>query len=238
MNLFTQRALVGIADRQRELSGLLAIKHAADAQMTKLILNELKVEDISYMAVEGMNRAFKTSDPNLRTTFMMIAFWRTFSVHLVPEKLRLVIHGPDHMKFGDQQLITFTGGEFNNRLELANYQGEFPGFFDNITVFRDWDIPYEAVLDRAIPGTTITLVRPNPVKHHFWMAWCGFDPDFSAFLSAADKLFTLTPIDKQVTEDVEVIIFGLEAKLCNSRSGHPESKSRSSNTTSPSSVSR
>lgn len=234
MNLFTQRALVRIADRSRELSGLLSIKHPDDARMSKLVVNQLGIVDIPANAVDAIERASATSDPSERGSLMLEAFWSTFQVNLVPEKLRLLIHGPSSLQLFDQHTVKFDGGSFSDRLELANFRGEFPGFFDNITIFRDHGIPYEKVLDRAMPGTTITLVRPNPKKHGFWMAWCNFDPSFSAFLDSADKLFNIKPVHKDTTDETEVVIFGLEAKLCrHSDLDRKDQKSRSFSNTSP-----
>lgn len=213
-NLFKTRLLLKVADEARSLSGLKILTNSERAVTCRLILGELECTDVSDKAKVLLDQAYLARTQDDRRRLVMDAFWDEFKIELHPEKFRLLIHGPEWFAPKDGATLRLSGHNFLSKTEISAHEGEFVGYFTNVTLFGDYGIPVEAILDRILPGSTITLVRPHPETHHFWMLWCGFDPTFSAFLSLAEKHFALVPLHRGGDANVEVLVFGLEAKVC------------------------
>lgn len=207
-NLFKERAIVQIANQAKALSGLMSIKFPEEARHSRFALSVEGVEDIPSQAVDFLDRA--THNPDVRARMMLNAFWQCHSVALPGEKARLVIHGPPEFKpSGDGRIYSYD--DFH-ALNPAQIDGEFTGFFTNVTLFWDHGIVHEAVCDRLMPGSTITFLRPNRKTHNFWIGWANLDLTFKGFIACAEKFFNLVQIVQNETEDVEMLVLGLERK--------------------------
>ncbi len=207
-NLFRQRTLIEIADQAHRLSGLISIKHPDEARRAVFALNMLKVQDISEEAKSYIHSATLTANTLLRGCLMLDAFWLSHPISLPPEKARLLVNAPKCLTLND---------ESNYRLDqlstvaVSQVKGEFTGFFTNITLFAEHGFSPESVLDRVLPGSTITLARPNLETHSFWVIWSELDLSFGNFMNATAKRFKVEPLHRGKTDHSETLTFGLEA---------------------------
>jgi len=222
-DLFLQRVNVKIADLARSAEGLKSVKMPVDQlEMVNRARMALDGEDVPDSVVEGIDHAFSARQvgPNLLKTF-----WDNYRVALSPVPgSRLLVNPPENVDPGSSNPVTvrfqdwltgrygLTLKRFPTSIEMMNVKSENHGFFDDVTIFWDAGIPVTELCCFILPGSTVTLVRPNKTVHGRWMTVAGLDLSFFGILEALESQFKLNPIVQSGLADVHSITLGAESK--------------------------
>lgn len=222
-DLFLQRVNVKIADLARSAGGLKSVKMSTDQlELVSRARLALEGEDVSDGVVSGIDRAFVSPHvgPNLLRTF-----WDNYAIALSPiDKSRLLVNPPENIDPGSPSPVTvhfqdwLTGryGLVLKRLpspiEMMNVTSENHGFFEDVTIFWDAGVPVKELCGYVLPGSTVTLVRPNKTVHGRWMTVVGLDMSFSSLVESLESQFKLKPIVQSGLADVHSITLGIESK--------------------------
>ena len=210
MNLFCDRMRVGIADTVP--TGIARATAVGISEASMALDGYTDIPDLAKLDLaKGVS---KRDGPAL-----LRAFWTAFAsqVKLEPVDSRLLVNPPVGLSgLGEGQMFTaggFLKGSYgspfkDDPLIVSQIAGTFDRYFDDVTVFYTEDRLPPIIM----PGSTITLVRPNLKKHGFWMAWAELDLNFVPLLSSIKEDFGYKTVLDQDYDEFTITILGIEAK--------------------------
>jgi len=228
-DLFLERVAVSIADAAREYSGLSVFSDPDMARRCQVAMGNR--QDISDDALSDLNLAFAPRTPQIaRQGRLLSCFWKTYPFALSNALSRLLVNPPSDINPGEGFSMTLKTQSwvegihgaciFNRELtpiEVVSIPGAFSSFFDDVTVFwdygfgEDWFLGTSVVVDRIMPGSTVTLVRPS-AHHNTWIGWSGIDLSFKRLLASINSKYKLRELSVNTVGNIEVAILGVEAK--------------------------
>jgi len=208
-SLFTQRVRVGIADSAQPAF--------ADSNASSTLMALAGYSDVSEKTKHIIWKAFE-----FEPVFLQTAFWESFKdeLSLPQSKSRLYVNPPSGLPCREDQPWTFSyhgslDGSYGLPLgssNLVNIEGTHDGYFDDIVVFADVDISDALkIIEKIIPSSTVTLCRPIPHLHSFWLGWSGIRIDFPNFMGVLSKNFKPKILDTTQTANISVTVLGIEA---------------------------
>lgn len=162
---------------------------------------------------------------------LLRAFWTTYGGdhHGLPVAARLWVNAPASVAVAEEYSYThMTQGwltgivgtvlaaeDLHSPLVVSTINGETPGYFDDVTLFWDRGLDPGLLAPLLAPQSTVTLVRPRPDKHSFWMGWADLDLNFNALFAALEIIFKVVPLSTVEQEETLISVFGLEFKSAN-----------------------
>src|SRR5574343_456864 len=220
-DLFLSRLAVQLADQRRLLTKnrALIVNDRQAAQRLQLGFNEKCFQDVAEACFDELR--VLSHDPNLDTKEVILrAFWANYAkeCQLDTVKARLLINPPAGLVIHDHFNWTFSSfhhtGEYGlsteirsmSPFEINQIQGEFKGFFEDATFFADHHLDNcSPIVERLIPGSTVTLFRPTKSKHAFWIQWLDLSFGYQALIQQLESSFKLQRVFQGQTVNVEKI---------------------------------
>lgn len=212
-----------MADLARSAGGLRSVQLLQpQLELLQRAAMSLDGEDISDEVLQLVQDAFSSEPIGPK---LLEAFWANYSISLSPiDGARLIVNPPSGIEPGVDQPVTLScqkwlSGRYGlvldrlpSSVEMMNVKSENHGFFDDVTVFWDLGVPVKELCGFVLPGSTVTLVRPNQKVHGKWMAVAGLDLAFSGLTEVLESQFKLTPLVQSGPADVHSITLGVESK--------------------------
>jgi hypothetical protein len=214
VDLFLSRLQVAIADHARQVGDFahahLDTETAQRAQLASMNFTDVGEETLDLLKSEDAGG-------------LLAAFWSHYKVSLPESPARVLVNPPANLKVeGNNMTLAlqpWLTGQYGRVLEGApqpidfvNFTSTFHGYFDDAVVFWDLGLDAHALASHLMPGGTITLIRPRPTKHGFWMAWKGLDLSFKTITDGVQSRFRLRNLTQGNAENFESNTFGLESK--------------------------
>lgn len=223
---FLRRVDVKTADLARSAAGVRAVNASSDRlmliQRASMALDQADVNDATLKLIDD---AFSTGPLGPK---LLKAFWSEHRIALSPiAGSRLMINPPEGLDPGSPSPISVSTqpwlcGRYGlciprlpTSVEMINVESENPGFFDDVSVFLDLGIDAEEAskfCNYVMPGSTVTMVRPNLKLHGRWMATADLDLSFSGLIERLEEQFNLKPLVQSGVEHVHSITLGIESK--------------------------
>jgi hypothetical protein len=219
---FLQRVGLGIADLARGSGKLKTVNlRESELELVQRASMALEGEDISDDTLKLLKDAFATGPLGPK---LLQAFWSQHQTTLSQtQSTRLLVNPPVKLDPGASSTMTVSTqpwlngrygmclGKLPSAVEQMGVISENHGFFDDVVVFWDYGVDFEQLCRYLIPGSVLTLVRPNKELHGKWAAVAGLDLSFTRMLETIESHFGLKMVVSSSESHVHSVTLGVES---------------------------